>query len=287
MKVFVYGATGQIGSLIVDELLEAGNEVLAGTRHPEKQNQKPGLKWVEVDAVKPGSGLNALAEVDSAFLMSPPFHTDQHAVLNPWIQEAKKVGLKKVVLMTAVGVEMAPPEAPFRKIELALIESGLPHNIIRPNWFMQNFNTFWVSGILAEKTIFFPGGNAKTAFIDVQDIADSAAVLLQSDEHNNKHFSLSGPESLTHTEVAKILSETTGIEIQYMDLSPEDFRSGLIGAGVPEDYSDLLVMLAGSLKEGHCAGLTDSVKTLVGRDPIRFADYAKAHKDSFLQAQKV
>lgn len=53
-----------------------------------------------------------------------------------------------------MGVEHAPPEAPFRKLELELENSGLKYNIIRPNWFMQNFQTYWIGGILKIKDLF-------------------------------------------------------------------------------------------------------------------------------------
>src|SRR6185295_5909585 len=103
-------------------------------------------------------GLDVLDKVDAAFFISPPGFTNQYDLLNPWLEKAKAKKLKKFVLMTAMGVEFAPPEAPFRKLEIAVENSGLNWNIVRPNWFMQNFQTFWISGILKDKKIYFPGG---------------------------------------------------------------------------------------------------------------------------------
>jgi len=284
MKIFVYGATGQIGSIIIKRLLEEGHEVLAGTREPEEQDQKVGLTWIKVDVEKPGLGLESLINADCAFLMSPPFYADQYAVLNPWIEEAKKVNLGKVVLMSSMGVDMAPPEMPFRKLELSLKESGIDYNIIRPNWFMENFHTFWIKGILENKQIFFPGGQAKTSFVDIHDVAEVAFVLLQSGNYSKKEFTLTGRESLTHIEVANILSEATGVQIGYSDIASKDFNTGLIGAGIPEDYANLLTMLANNLAEGNNARITSTVKELTGRDPVRFASYASTNKNAWLKA---
>ncbi len=283
MKVFVYGAGGNVGQNVVQGLLALGHEVFAGTRHPEKGKQQKGLTWVEADALAPEKGLNILEKVDSAFFISPPGYTNQYAILSPWIEKAKQVSLKKVVLMTAMGVEFAPPEAPFRKTEILLENSGLNWNIIRPNWFMQNFHTFWVGGILKDKKIYFPAGDAKTSFIDSRDIASTAVQLLIGlDKNKAQSFTLTGKETLTHSEVATILSQTTGLNIEYVNITPEDFKAGLLSAGLPNDYSDFMVMIAGALRDGHSSAITDSVEKITGKSPIAFQEYAKDNKSAWL-----
>jgi uncharacterized protein YbjT (DUF2867 family) len=250
MKIFVYGAKGMVGHALVDQLLAAGHEVFAGTRKPEEGRKQSGLTWVAADATKPALGTEVLEKVDRAFFISPPGFTDQYSILNPWLEKAKSVKLGKFVLMTAMGVEHAPPEAPFRKLELALESSGLTWNILRPNWFMQNFQTFWIGGILKDKKIYFPGGQAKASFIDARDIAASAAALLLKDDQKNKALNITGPRAISHDEVAAILSGVTGAFDFLCDITPEDFKAGLLSGGVPEDYAGFLVYIAGALKEG-------------------------------------
>ncbi|MDX1957425.1 MAG: NAD(P)H-binding protein [Leptospiraceae bacterium] len=281
MKIFIYGANGQVGSGVLDELLKSGHEVLAGTRKPENGKKANQLTWVFADASKPSEGLEVLSKVDAAFFLSPPGLTNQFQILNPWIEKAKEVKLKKFVLMTAMGVEYAPPEVPMRKVELTLINSGLVYNIIRPNWFMQNFQTYWISGILATGKILFPGGNAKTSFIDVKDISSTAAALLTSSKFDNKEFTLTGDEAITHDEVAEKISKATGKTITYMDISSEEFKKGLLSAGLPNDYSEFLVMIAQSLKEGNAAPITTAVKDICGKSAIKFQDYAEANKKAW------
>lgn len=282
MKIFVYAASGLVSGFVVDNLLAKGHEVYAASRKPELGKKAPNLHWVKADASQPTLGLEVLDQVDRAFFLSPPGYTDQYSILNPWIEKAKSKKLQKIVLMTAIGVEHSPEDLPFRKLERAVENSGLAYNIIRPNWFMQNFQTFWISGILKDKKIYFPAGNAKTSFIDARDIAASATTLLLDDSQNGKEFTLTGKESITHDEVAQKLSKATGLSIAFADITPEDFKKGLVGAGVPEDYANVLVYIAGNLKEGHSAPISDTVKQITGKDPISFDQYASDNRKVWL-----
>ncbi|EQA46928.1 NAD(P)H-binding protein, PF13460 family [Leptospira broomii serovar Hurstbridge str. 5399] len=282
MKIFVYGGTGLVSGFIVDLLLASGHEVYAGTRNPLTGARKPNLHWVFADALQPDKGLEVLEKVDRAFFLSPPGYTDQYAILNPWLEKAKLRKLDKVVLMSAMGVEHAPPEAPFRKLEIAFENSGLPFTILRPNWFMQNFHTFWISGILKDKKIYFPGGEAKTSFIDARDIASSAVSALLNDSFNGKGIALTGREALTHREVADKISNATGLAVSYVDITAEDFKKGLLQAGLSEDYANFMVYIAGALKEGYSSPVLTSVKEMTGKDPIKFDEYALDNKAAWL-----
>lgn len=282
MKVFVYGATGTVGQNIVKGLLANGHEVIAGTRNPSGQPAQEKLTWVFADPSEPQKGIESLASVDAVFLLSPPGLTNQDEILVPWIQKATELKTKKVVLMTAMGVEHAPPEAPLRKMEILLENSGLNWNIIRPNWFNQNFNTFWISGILKDQKIYFPGGKAKASFIDARDISSVATHLLTTTDFNKQAFALTGSEAIDHDTVANLITKVTGKEIQYVDVSPDDFYQGLVSAGLSPDYSKFLVMIAGALKDGYASAISDSVKKITGQNPISFSQYVEDYKKSWM-----
>ncbi|WCL50194.1 NmrA family NAD(P)-binding protein [Leptospira sp. GIMC2001] len=283
MKIFVYGGTGTVGGFLIDELLAKGHEVYAGTRNVSNQKAEKNLNWVHVDSNQKTLGLEVLEKVERMFLLSPPGETEQFAILNPWVEKAKSVGISKVVLMTAMGVDSAPPEAPFRKLEIALENSGLNYNIIRPNWFMQNFNSFWIHGILADRKVYFPGGKANVSFIDAHDIASVAASLITDDSKKNLSYNLTGSESIDHDKAASIMSQVTGLDIQYVDVNPDDFYKSLVSAGLSEDYSKFLLYIASALRDGYAAPISNSVKELTGKDPITFEKYARTYKESWIK----
>jgi uncharacterized protein YbjT (DUF2867 family) len=275
-KVFlVVGGSGQVGSGVARALREAGHKVRTTTsKAPSSPDQ------VQVDLLT-GKGLDAAFQgVQRAFFLSPGGYPDQYQILSPLIQKAKQAGLEKGVLMTAIGVE-ANDAAPMRRAEVELEKSGLAYNIIRPSWFMQNFQTYWLHDIRTHGAIRLPAGDGKAGFIDVRDISASAAALLAEDRLSNQAFTLTGPQALDHREVARILSAASGKTIGYQDIDPADFKRGLLAAGLQEAYADLLVLLIGFLKQGYTATVNDTVRTITGRPPRTFEDYARENKGAW------
>lgn len=273
--VLVIGSSGSVGSLVAKNLEAEGYVV-------RRTSSKGGDKNTAHINLATGEGVhNSFENVDKAFLLSPPGYADQYKILSPLIQEAKRRGLKKVVLMTALGAN-AVETAPFRRAEIELEKSGLNYNIIRPNWFMQNFSTMWAEGIRKEGKIALPAGTAKTSFIDVQDIAAVAAKLLSTSDFDNMDFDLTGIDAPTHAEVAQAIAEVTGKKVTYEDIKPETLENGFLAAGLPPDYVSFLIMIFGFLKEGYNAGITSSVKTLLGRNPHSFHEYVQDNKNAWL-----
>lgn len=276
-NILVIGSSGNVGSEIVRILKQQGHNVILTS---SKKTTSENVRHVNLLT---GEGVKAaFAGVDRAFFLSPGGYADQYKVLSPLIKEAKEHKLKKVVLMSAMGAD-ADPNTPLRKSEIELENSGLSYNIIRPNWFMQNFNTFWVGGILSEGKILLPAGEAKTSFIDTRDISAVAAKLLVSDDQlSNKAFNLTGGEAITHTQVAQAITEASGRKVVYQETSPEEFVKMLSSFGLEANYVNFLNLIMGYLKAGYNAGITSSVKDILGREPLKFQDYAKDYRQSFL-----
>jgi uncharacterized protein YbjT (DUF2867 family) len=197
------------------------------------------------------------------------------------IEAAVARDVKKVVLMTAMGAD-ADPTSPLRKAEVHLEASGLAWNVIRPNWFMQNFHTFWLHGIRNAGAILLPTGDAKGSFIDVQDISDVAASLLQRSDLDGQAFDLTGSEALDHHAAAAMLSEAAGRVITYQDISPDEMRPGLLAAGLPHAYAESLLTILHYFKLGYAERITDAVPHITGRSPRLFRDYAHAHRAAFV-----
>lgn len=265
----VIGANGQIGSALAHLLEQQGQTVRRATSRTPSQ---PGEVQLNLAT---GEGLAAaLTGADQLFLMTPPGYAQHHELLIPAIDAAQAAGVRKVVLLSAMGAN-ADDHIPLRRAELHLERSGLAWNVIRPNWFMQNFHTFWLHGIQAQGQIFLPVGDAKGSFIDTRDIAAVAAKLLSSDDFVNAAHDLTGTEALDHTQVAALLSHTAGRPIGYTNIPEDAMRQGLLGAGLPADYTEFLLVILGAFKAGYAEQVTDTVQRILGRPPIRFEQYAQ------------
>jgi uncharacterized protein YbjT (DUF2867 family) len=270
----VLGASGNTGSELA-RLLEADGHTVRRATHREA-----GPGQVHLDLAT-GAGIAAAVDgTDGAFLLAPPGHVNQDALLAPVVDAARAHGVRKVVLMTAMGVD-ADPAAPLRLAERHLEASGLAWNVIRPNWFMQNFHTFWRPGIVEAGAIRLPTGRAKGSFIDARDIAAVAAALLQRADLAHGAWDLTGREALDHDEVAAILTATLGRPIRYEEVPPDAMRGGLLAAGLPPAYADGLLAILAAFAQGHAARVTDAVATITGRAPRTFAEYARDYRAAF------
>lgn len=276
-KTLIIGSSGTVGSEVVKILHAKNKDVLKATRSKIQNKYEVYLDLVTKEGLH-----SAIKNVEKIFMLSPPGHINQNELLNPVIDQAKKEGTQRIILMTAMGAN-ANSESPFRKAELHLINSGISYNIIRPNWFMQNFNSYWIQSILSQNKILLPVAKAKGSFIDARDIARVAAELLMSDKFLNQEFDITGTQALDHHEVAEILSKVSNRRITYEEISSKQMFENLIAAGLPKPYSEFMLMILEFFKLGYSERITDSVEKITGKKPINFETYANDYKDSWVK----
>lgn len=275
-KILVLGATGTIGSKIAALLVAKGEAVKAASR-----NATPvaGAEAVALDLTDTASLAQALAQalegVDRIFAIVPAGYLDPVGLIGPVI-EAAAVRKIKVVLMTVSGAD-ADDSIPYRQLELKLEKAGIPFAILRPNWFADNFHTYWREGV-RHQVIAVPAAEGKSSFIDTRDIAESSVALLTTSRFDGKAYNLSGPEALSYGEAARVLSDFTGTAIAYQPIDDAAFIAMLTGAGVPEDYARFLATIFHPVREGWTARVTGDVEHLTGKPPRSLRVYAEDNR---------
>ncbi|MFK8250079.1 SDR family oxidoreductase [Ancylobacter terrae] len=274
-RILVLGARGTVGTPLVAALLAKGEKVRAASRSGAAV---AGAESVAFDYADPATHAAAFDGVDRAYVLLPTGHTNVKELLAPVIAAAAARGVK-VVLQTALGVD-ADDSIPYRQVELALEASGVPFVILRPNWFADNFHTFWKPGI-DHGVIALPAGEGRTSFIDARDIAASAAAALTEARFEGRAFNLTGPEALSYGQAAAILAEVAGKPIAYTPIDDAAFVAMLTGAGVPADYAGFLATIFHPVREGWAAGVTGDVEALTGAPPRPLATYARDHAALF------
>lgn len=273
-KILVLGAGGNVGRPLVQALLARGESVKAASRSGKAVD---GAEGVAFDYARPETFAAAFDGVDRAYVMLPGGHVNSKELLLPVIEEAAKRKVK-VVLQSVFGVD-ADDSIPYRQVEIALERSGTRYVILRPNWFADNFHTYWKPGI-DHGVIALPAGDGKSSFIDVRDIADSAAAALTSEAFDGRAFNLTGPEALGYAEAARLLSSVLGKPVSYQPIDDEAFIAMLTGAGVPADYAAFLAAIFYPVREGWTAAVTPDVQALTGKAPRSLGTYARDHAEA-------
>jgi uncharacterized protein YbjT (DUF2867 family) len=276
-NILVIGATGRVGVELVRLLTEKGETVRAATRNPSAASA--GLarfsEAVEFDFDRPETFAPALKGVDKVFLIARPGDNHSDKVATPFIDMAMKEGVRLIVNLTAMGVEL-DDSFMLRLLEKYVEESGIPYVHLRPNWFMQNFNSGpMLADIRSTGGLHLPASDAKLSFIDVRDVAAVAFAALTEPRHTGNAYTLTGGEALDHYEVVGMLSRAAGKTISYVPLSEEVARAALNKAGVAGDLIDRWTNFYRKVREGLCASVTHDVELVLGRPTIAFERYTK------------
>lgn len=284
-KILVTGATGNIGSILVEKLATANVPARALVRSHGKAEgiEKLGLEAVIGDLDKPETLQPALEGIEKVFLLSSP-DPRQAELQSNLIQAAKSAGVSHIVKLSAIGVggelDSITLGRLHRETEKEIESSGINYTHLRPNGFMQNAFTF-AGMIKSQGTFYAPLGDAKVSYVDARDVASVAFTALTEDGHEGKAYEITGPESLSYDDVARELSLALGREVKYVNVPIAAARGAMLGMGMSEWLANALVELFNHYRDGKAARVTDTVREVTGREPITFSQFARDNAETF------
>jgi uncharacterized protein YbjT (DUF2867 family) len=269
--ILITGATGSIGRHLVRRLQALRVPFKALVRDADK-GRLLGCPYVVGDFDDPDSITAALTGIDQVLLNSA------RAV----IDAAGRVGVRRIVKVSVWhahrGGRLA--EGAHWDIEQHLKASGLEWTLLQPSGFMQNF--FTGAGTFSDDgRLIAPSPDAPVSYIDCQDIAACAAVLLTEPAGPARTFVLTGPEALTMAEIAGHLSGALGKPVEVVGLDRESMAERLGAQGVPAQFAADVAELWAEVATGSLAATTDEVENLTGRRPRTFAQFLTANRAAF------
>lgn len=284
--ILVTGATGSNGRELLKELAARGIQTTAMLRSGKDGSMLPdGIAPVEGDFDDEASLAAALEGVERAFLLTPSTERAEEQQKR-FVQVAARAGVRHIVKLSQFA---AAPDSPVRflryhaAVEAAIRDSGMDWTFLRPNLFMQGL--LQLAGMVREQGMFAaPIGDARVSMVDVRDNAAVAAAALTEDGHTGRIYTLTGPEALTHAEVATRLSAATGRKIDFVDANDDQLRHAMTAVGMPDWQIEGLVEDYAHYARGEAAVISDGVQAATGQSPRNFDGFARDYADAFRNA---
>lgn len=282
MTTAVTGATGQLGSLVIAELLERGvapGEIVAIVRDAAKATDlaDKGVDVRVADYSDPAALKNALTGVDKLLLVSGSEVGQRVAQHTNVIEAAEAAGVSLIAYTSLLnadtsGISLAPEHT---ATENRLAASPVPSVLLRNGWYWENYLSA-VPQATESGTLYGAAGQGRIAAATRADFAAAAAAVLTSDDQAGKTYELGGDERLTYSEFAKAIADATGTEVAYQDLPEADYAAALKAAGLPEPVATMLAGADAGISRGELDTESGDLQKLIGRPSTPVADVLKA-----------
>lgn len=273
-RILVIGATGKVGSAIVETLSQHNSvELVAAVRKESSRQQfsRSGIETVKFDFDDLESIQKALVGVQSLLLLTG-YTVDMLKHSKRVVDSAKNAGVKHIVHIGASGNETSEVAhwGWHRMVEAYIEQQGFDYTHLQPEAFMQNLTAF---GWLNQHKLTNLIGNATWSWIDATDVGALAAqALIKPDEFRNQTWRL-GYNKASMYEVAYMLAATLGFEIKIQNMDPNEFYTNAVDAGAEPTYmacvrDQFILNAENKIDHVDLTFDTQAFAQAVGRQPI-------------------
>jgi uncharacterized protein YbjT (DUF2867 family) len=281
MTCLITGATGDVGSKVVRQLIQRGDPPRVFVRDEAKARSQFGDR-IEVfvgDLADSASLQRALTGVEKLFLVNSG---PRIPVLDALAAKAaKSARVEHIVKLSSLDVQQhLAIGAWHEKGEAAVRASGIPFTFVRPTGFMSNLLA-WRHSIAAEGVVRSSAGMGRRPFIHSEDIAVVAVRALTTEDYVGKFLPLTGPESLSFGEITERIAAAIGKPLRFEAISDEEAGRRFSATGASPEETAAHVELWRAIREGRVAAVTDGVRSVLGREPIPLHQWLVEHAASF------
>lgn len=281
MTIAVTAATGQLGTLVVDALLErtSPDQIVAIARDAAKA-EALAAKGVDVRIASyddPAALSEALAGIDQVLLISGNEfgkRADQHRNV---IDAAIANDVSRIVYTSAPQADTSTlPVAPEHlATEQYLASTDVDHVLLRNNWYHENYASS-VETAAATGSVLTSAGDGRVASASRQDFAEAAAVVLTTDGPVKQVYELAGDVAWTQSDLADALAEVLGKPVEVANVSADEQSAILASAGLDAGLVGFIVGVDAGIKQGDLELATGDLSSLLGRPTTPIVETLRA-----------
>ncbi|RSN54455.1 ergot alkaloid biosynthesis protein [Amycolatopsis sp. WAC 04182] len=273
--VLVTGGTGKTGTALVELLRGNGVPVRVASRNPSAGDPDA----VRFDWDDPATHPTALRGVGRVFLVPPTNTVDPMPPVRPFLAEAQRLGVRRVVLL---GSAIELPNAPSALELAAQVRARPGWVVLRASGFMQNFLSPHPIGerIRRHGEIRTAAADGRVGWIDARDIAAAASALLTEPDvgpSDQRDYLLTGPKALSYRDAAAIITARTGRPVRVVSTGVDEQAANYRAAGVPAEFAAAIAAVEDGIRAGREDRVSTAVLDLTGRPPRTFAEFAQEH----------
>lgn len=281
MKIAITGATGQLGNLVIEQLLQltAAQNIVALVRNVDKAKhfKVQGIELREFDYDRPETLVPALLGIDKLLLISANEigrRTPQHQAV---IDAAKVAGVPYIAYTSLLRADTSPLglAQEHRETEKLIQDSGITYTFLRNNWYSENYLA-GVAHTIEIGTLFGAAKDGRISSASRIDYAEAAAKVLTSTNHENKTYELAGSESFSLSNLATLIGQAASKDIIYQNLSAEEYTQGLTQAGLLAGLVDVIVDADTQSIQGAMYSDSKDLEQLIGHKTTSIQDAIKA-----------
>jgi NAD(P)H dehydrogenase (quinone) len=286
-RLFVAGASGQLGVLVIDALLETvpASAIIAGVRDPAAVAatalRDKGVEVRSADYTQPETLTSAFAGVDRLLLISSSENGKRKPQHRNVITAAKDAGVGLIAYTSILRADTSPLflAEEHRDTEAALAEAGVPFVLLRNGWYTEVY-TWRLPLALKHGVLMGAAGGGRISSAARADYARAAATVLAGGDHAGHIYELAGDASFALADLVAVVAEVSGKPMAYRNMAPEAFRSALLDAGLPETVARILSDTDAGVEKGALFDDGGALAQLIGRPTTPFQTTITGFVDS-------
>ncbi|MCB2107593.1 MAG: NmrA family NAD(P)-binding protein [Rhodobacteraceae bacterium] len=279
-RILVTGANGKTGRAIVAALAKRGATVRAFIRDAAQFEALKTLGAAEMalgDMAKPETMGPALKDCRAIVHIGPPMHPDELQITSDFVSAARMAGVSRFVYYSVMHPlrREVPHHARKLDTEEMVIESGVPYTIVQPIRYMQHLEPIW-KNVVANGVHAMPFNvTVKFNVADLLDLADATAKVATEDGHLYATYELAGPESLSQTDMAAVISEVLGKTVTARQIPLDEMAAKAKAGGASELRIETMRKMNGHYDHSGFLGNSNVMTWILGRAPTRYRAYVE------------